>query len=430
MFRTESSISIPVSPEWVHQLLDWADQHFSYFSYLNPNDIAYPMGAFPHVFYAGNLTADLDHLDDLPKERPKIGIVSYDRKNRYENLHSQNPTWLECPETVFFSPEITIHLSANEATITAADPETCARAIAATGTKSQNPLGTYTLTASHGPRAYQNTFEEIQQHILDGDIYEMNFCMGFHGKLSYCDPVRFYLQLSSHSPMPFSALVKAKDLFLCCASPERFLKKQGLKLVSQPIKGSTRRGKSPEEDAMLRQSLLDSEKERAENLMIVDLMRNDLSRLAKTGTVSVPELFGIYSFRQITQMISTVACQLPKDTGFQEIISKTFPMGSMTGAPKIRCMELIEKYETFKRGWFSGCLVRLEASGDFDSCVIIRSMILNRARNIFYFGVGSAITADANAIDEYQECQLKASTIIQTLNHFYQQKTDPVKWPN
>lgn len=429
MSQVESTITLSINQKWIHQLLDWADQYFNYFSYFNPNGIAFPKDAFSHVFYAGMQAVDLDQIDLLPTGKPKIGIISYDRKNSYEKLYSEHDCRVKCPETLFFSPEITVRFSGDEASITASDPEACARAIASTRVKRPAAMGDFTLLASHGKEAYTRVFDKIQQHILDGDIYEMNYCMDFHGNLSYADPVGFYLQLCTHSPMPFSALFKAKDLFLTCASPERFLKKQGSTLLSQPIKGSVRRGSNPQEDAMLKKSLLESEKEMAENLMIVDLMRNDLSRIAQTGTVCVEELFGIYTFQQITQMISTVSCQLLPDTGFREIISKTFPMGSMTGAPKIKCMELIERYESFKRGWFSGCLGYIDASGDFDTCVIIRSLVMDRAKNTFYFGVGSAITADANASDEYQECQLKASTLIQTLNYFYQLKTDPVKWP-
>lgn len=430
MSMAERTLPLSIHPQWVHQLLDWADQHFSYFSYFNPNGMAYPNGAFKHVFYAGNQAVDLDHLDELPAGKPKIGIISYDRKNRYEDLDSKHDPRIDCPETLFFSPEITVSFSGDTAHLTAAEPEVCAKAITSIRADDRDSRGSYSLQASHDASAYARVFDKVQQHILDGDIYEMNFCMDFHGRLSYCDPVRFYLQLCAHSPMPFSALFKAKDLFLSCASPERFLKKQGLTLLSQPIKGSIRRGSDPEEDAWLKKTLLESEKEMAENLMIVDLMRNDLSRLAQTGTVCVDELFGIYSFQQITQMISTVSCQLLPGIGFEEAIAKTFPMGSMTGAPKIKCMELIEAYESFKRGWFSGCLGYVDASGDFDCCVIIRSLVMDRAAKTFYFGVGSAITADANAADEYRECQLKASTLIQTLNHFYQLKTDPVKWPH
>src|SRR5690606_31061331 len=149
------------------------------------------------------------------------------------------------------------------------------------------------------------------------------------------------------SPMPFGVLLKAEEKYVLGASPERFLKKNGNKIIAQPIKGTTKRGRTPGEDQRLRQMLQNSEKERAENLMIVDLMRNDLSKISLTGSVKVEELFGIYSFAQVSQMISTVSSTLPSSTDFAEIIQKTFPMGSMTGAPKIRCMELIDQYENF-----------------------------------------------------------------------------------
>ncbi|MEX0884170.1 MAG: anthranilate synthase component I family protein, partial [Cyclobacteriaceae bacterium] len=236
-------------------------------------------------------------------------------------------------------------------------------------------------------------------------------------KRSPCCPIELYFSLCQYSPMPFSALFKAADLAILTASPERFLKKTGNQLLTQPIKGSIRRGDNDEEDKFLQEGLANSEKEKSENLMIVDLMRNDLSRVSQVGEVQVAELFGIYSFQQITQMVSTVSCTLKPGLTFEDIIARTFPMGSMTGVPKIKCMELIDHYEKFKRSWFSGTLGYIQPNGDFDFCVIIRSLIVDCSRKEFYFGVGSAITFDANAKDEYQECLLKADGIIKALKN-------------
>jgi para-aminobenzoate synthetase component 1 len=255
----------------------------------------------------------------------------------------------------------------------------------------------------------------IQQHILEGDIYELNFCQAFRFEHQSWDPIVGFLDLMRVSLMPFSALYKANNLYLLASSPERFLKKSGSKLIAQPIKGTIRRGQTHSEDNSLRLQLLNSEKERAENLMIVDLMRNDLSKVSEIGSVQVEELFGVYPFPKVHQMISTVSSTVKNEVSFKEIIHATFPMGSMTGAPKIKCMELIERYENFKRGWFSGTLGVIEPGGDFDFNVIIRSIVFDKQLGKGYFAVGSAITYDADPASEYDECMLKASAILEVL---------------
>lgn len=216
--------------------------------------------------------------------------------------------------------------------------------------------------------------------------------------------------------MPFSALFKAKSQWIVSASPERYLKKNGGKIIAQPIKGTIKRGKSEPEDTANKEVLASSEKEQAENLMITDLMRNDLSKVSKTGTVEVKELFGIYPLPRVFQMISTVTSQLKEGVSFSDILHASFPMGSMTGAPKIRTMEIIDELESFKRGWFSGAFGVIEENGDFDFSVVIRSIIADLEVKKLYFGVGSAITYDADAAQEYDECSLKAQAILEVLS--------------
>lgn len=406
-----------IFPNWKANMLSWAEENFPYFCYFNPNGVVYPQGTFPHKLFAGNHACSIEEIDLLPTGLPKIGIIGYDQKNRYEKLKSQHPHWVECPDSLFFSPLLTIEISEEEVVIQGENPSKVWEEIVAFQPSKRKPGANYTLQASHSKSQYKAVFEKIQTHIKQGDVYEMNFCLGYQGTFESFDPLTLYLDLCAISPMPFSAYFKAEKLALLCSSPERFLKKTGNQLITQPIKGSTRRGGSPKEDTALKTALAESEKEKAENLMIVDLMRNDLSRLAQVGKVEVDELFGIYSFRQITQMISSVSCTLKPGLTFEDIISKTFPMGSMTGAPKIKCMELIDHYESFRRSWFSGTLGYIDPSGDFDFCVVIRSLILDSLTNRFYFGVGSAITSDANFSDEYNECQLKAASMIRAIKN-------------
>ncbi|MEX2513701.1 MAG: anthranilate synthase component I family protein [Cyclobacteriaceae bacterium] len=413
-FSTET---FEITQQWIKKMLAWVNETYPYFCYFNPNGLDYPHGAFHHTLYAGKKAVPLEQITLLPNEKPKIGIIGYDQKNRYENLESKNPAWVDCPDSIFFSPEITISIHEKSATITGPEPNFIWSAIADLNQKINQSKRKVEIYPSHTSQEYEKVFNNIKEHILQGDIYEMNFCMGYHGKLSHLNPIELYFSLCQYSPMPFSALFKAKELVLLTASPERFIKKTGNQLLTQPIKGSTRRGDNDEEDRLLKEMLANSEKEKSENLMIVDLMRNDLSKVAQVGEVQVMELFGIYSFQQITQMISTISCTLKAGKSFEDVIANTFPMGSMTGVPKIKCMELIDQYENFKRSWFSGTLGYIQPNGDFDFCVIIRSLIVDCSRKNFFFGVGSAITFDSNARDEYQECLLKAEGLIKALKN-------------
>ena len=251
---------------------------------------------------------------------------------------------------------------------------------------------------------------------MEGNTYETNFCQAYSGCFDSWDPIAAFFKLNELSKMPFAALFKAKNQWLVSASPERFLKKNSSKLIAQPIKGTIRRDANPDEDAKNRERLISSEKERAENLMITDLMRNDLARVSQTGSVVVEELFGIYPFPRVWQMISTVSSELRSGISLEEIIQATFPMGSMTGAPKISTMKIIEREESFRRGWFSGAFGWIDENGDFDFSVVIRSIIADLEVKKLYFGVGSAITIDASAEQEYAECELKAQAIFELLH--------------
>ncbi len=215
--------------------------------------------------------------------------------------------------------------------------------------------------------------------------------------------------------MPFSAFSKVQERFLMCASPERYLAKRGTKIISQPIKGTARRGKSTDEDQKIISTLYNDEKERSENVMIVDLVRNDLSRTAAKGSVKVEELFGIKTFLQLHQMTSTIVSELDPKFDISDVLKTTFPMGSMTGAPKIRAMQIIEEFEKTKRGWYSGTIGYISPEGDFDLNVIIRSILYNLSEKYLSFMVGSAITIGAEAEKEYDECLLKSVAMKKVL---------------
>ncbi|EMS33556.1 Para-aminobenzoate synthase, aminase component [Mariniradius saccharolyticus AK6] len=342
-------------------------------------------------------------------------MVGYDYKNKIEALKSENPAMIACPDYVFWEAELSISweegilvFSHPEASMLATDFERFSEVL-----PDKNPR--VEVLGLESKETYSEKVKAIQQHIVEGDIYELNFCQAFHFQQYSWNPILGFLDLMRISLMPFSAFYKANNLYLLVASPERFLKKTGRRLIAQPIKGTIRRGKNEAEDEMLRLRLFDSEKERAENLMIVDLMRNDLSKVSEIGTVDVDELFGVYAFPKVHQMISTVSSTLRENVSLKDIFHANFPMGSMTGAPKIKCMELIERYENFKRGWFSGTLGVVQPNGDFDFNVIIRSIVFDKSIGKGYFAVGSAITYDADPAYEYEECLLKASAILEVL---------------
>ena len=260
-----------------------------------------------------------------------------------------------------------------------------------------------------------STVEEIKTHIKQGDIYVTNFCQEFFAENTVVDPLMVFLALNEISPNPFSAFFKYRNNFIICASPERFLAKRNDKLISQPIKGTAKRGKDAVEDESIKQELRNQTKEIQENVMIVDLVRNDLTRSAKQGSVKTEELFGIYSFTQVHQMISTVACELQEGISAAQAIKNAFPMGSMTGAPKIRSMELMEQYEHSRRGVYSGAIGYFSPDNDFDFNVVIRTLLYNRDKEYLSFHVGSAITYHADAEKEYEECLLKAQAILEVL---------------
>jgi para-aminobenzoate synthetase component 1 len=243
----------------------------------------------------------------------------------------------------------------------------------------------------------------------------MNHCQEFYESPCKINPYETYIKLNSISPTPFSAFGKFHDKFLLCASPERYLKKEGRRVVSQPIKGTCPRGKNDEEDKLLSEKLRNDLKERSENIMIVDLVRNDLSRIAQKASVNVDELCEVYPFRQVNQMISTISCLANEENDIVEIIKATFPMGSMTGAPKVRAMQLIEEHERTKRGLFSGAVGYIDPQGDFDFNVVIRSLFYNKAKKYLSFSVGGAITNGSDPESEYDESILKAKAINQVL---------------
>lgn len=325
------------------------------------------------------------------------GFLTYDLKNNIEALQSKHVDRIQFSPIAFFKAEKESEFSTLEELT---DMNTDA-------------LPKIQFKARVSKAEYIEKIQQIQALITEGEVYEMNFCVEFYAENVEIDPLTTFKKLIGISPTPFSCLVKEDDKWLICASPERFLKNTKGKLQSEPIKGTARRSTEIDEDIRMRDELYNSEKERAENLMIVDLVRNDLAKVCQAGSVHVDELFGIYSFKQVHQMISTISGQSKENTNTAAILKATFPMGSMTGAPKIRAMQLIEELENTRRGIFSGSVGYLAENGDFDFNVVIRSLMYHQTQKYLSYQVGSAITIDSDPEKEYEECLLKAKAILQ-----------------
>ncbi len=296
-----------------------------------------------------------------------FGHFSFDLKSETENSPSALPDRIRFPDMYFFVPEIIllIHPGQLEIGMEGDRHEEVWEEILNAAPKTEEPNVKRAAVQKRISREeYIQTIRQLQHHIQRGDCYEINFCQEFYIENWDPDPLGLYEALNRISPSPFSAFYKTGDKYLLCASPERYLKRTADLILSQPIKGTAARDlENPIRDEDLKAGLADSEKDKAENVMVVDLVRNDLSKICERDSVRVSELFGIYSFAQVHQMISTIVGRPLPGLHWTDLVKGSFPMGSMTGAPKKRVLELIEQYEKTKRGLFQG-----------------RSAILNRTR--------------------------------------------------
>ncbi len=406
-------------------MLNWIQQ-FSTFCLLDSHGYpsAYPGSDFFAAAGARRLlkisnSHALDALQAFISEKKSwlFGCLGYDLKNETGAVCTNNPDCTGFPDLFFFEPEILICSTSNTLQIVAARPEKIWIEITSAPQACQGAgRARVQVQQKFSREAYLQVIESLQKHIARGDCYEINFCQEFFSEHAQIDPVVVYRQLCELSPNPFSGILRMDHQWLLCASPERFLKKTGNRIISQPMKGTAARnhtGKAADEAARL--SLFNSGKDRSENIMVVDLVRNDLSKICRKGSVLAEELYTIQQFPQVFQMLSTVSGALKDDVSFTDIIRATFPMGSMTGAPKIRVMQLIDQYEKAKRGFFSGALGYMNPSGDFDFNVVIRSVLYNAASGYLSFQTGSGITCYSEAEKEWDECILKAKAICEVL---------------
>ena len=415
--RTYASFPINDRELFKRQLLAWAGPFNSYCFLDNQG---YPSkSSFEYLLAAGAIDSctSLRQLKRWAAGRHDwlFGHIGFEMASEIEDLPPNTlPDEVGFPDLFFFVPEIIIEVQKDEVRIGSEGVGQAAiyHSITAIVPPEPTRLPSPVFTARYTREEYLSTVTELRRHILRGDCYEINFCMEFFARSISLDPLSMWWALSRSSPNPFSACYRTGGHYLFCASPERFLQKKGNTLLSQPIKGTAPRiPTDPEADRLQARTLYQSPKDRAENVMVVDLVRNDLSRICIPGTVHVPELYGIYDFPQVYHLISTVAGEIAAGLDWTDAIKAVFPMGSMTGAPKNSVLRLIRRYERSRRGLFSGTVGYVDPSGDFDFNVVIRSLLYNKEKEYLSYQVGSGITWYSDPAAEYEECLLKAEGI-------------------
>lgn len=414
-------------------LLQWAQQFYEV-AWLDSNKHTSKYSTYEAVLAVDALTAiktdTSNAFEDLKTYQSEtkdwiFGYLTYDLKNNVEKLVSKNSDGIEFPDLYFFQPKKIIRIVENtlefDYLIMVDDEleddykEISKYAFEAIEKEEKINKKNVSIKMRIFKDEYFKQVTKMLDYIHKGDIYESNFCQEFYIENQEINPLKVYNRLNSISTPPFASFFKLDDKYLLCASPERYIKKVGNKVISQPIKGTAKRAETLEEDEQLKYNLEHDEKERAENIMIVDLVRNDLSKSAIKGSVQVEELCKVYSFDQVHQMISTVVSEVDNNKNPVDIIKDTFPMGSMTGAPKVSAMTIIEELEAFKRGLYSGSVGYFSPEGDFDFNVVIRSILYNASKKYVSFSVGSAITSKSTPEFEYQECLLKAKAMREVL---------------
>jgi para-aminobenzoate synthetase component 1 len=407
-------------------MLSWVNQ-FNICCFLDNHQYQLQPHAFECVAAAGSketFTASagnvFEPLKAFSQKNPSwlFGHFSYDLKNEIEVLQSMHTDHLSFPDAFFFVPQTVMVLDQQFLHIHTEDKsekKVFDEINAAVLDSAETQTG-FNIQSRFSRPEYLETIHQLKKHILSGDCYEINFCQEFFQEDVALQPLETYLQLSNISPNPFGGFYKLNEKYLLCASPERYLWKQDAVIISQPMKGTSKRNLDfIGEDEKIKQELKTSVKDKSENVMVVDLVRNDLSKISEEGSVKVDELYAVYSFPQVHQMVSTISGKPIEALNWTDYIKATFPMGSMTGAPKKKVMELIEKYERSRRGLFSGTIGYVTPEGDFDFNVVIRSILYNSERKYLSYQVGSAITFHSDPEKEYEECLLKAAAIKKVL---------------
>lgn len=413
------------------KILSWAQQ-YDEIVWLDGNDFPSKEQCFRAILAVESFTGlktdtynGFEKLQDYQTTTADwiFGYLSYDLKNDVENLKSNNSDGLDFPDLCFFQPKKIFlffedYVEVQYLNFVADEMDSDWKLILETVLKDENKKNDIIEIHNRtSKKQYIQKVNKVLEYIKRGDIYEVNLCQEFYSENFSLEPLATFLHLNRISKPPFSAFLKMNEFFALSASPERYIKRNGTRVISQPIKGTAKRSNNKIEDQELANQLIADPKERSENIMITDLVRNDLSKLAEKGSVRVEELCGLYSFEQVHQLISTISCEVSPSLSSTEILKSTYPMGSMTGAPKVSAMKIIEELEDAKRGLYSGTIGYFTPNGDFDFNVVIRSILYNNLKKYVSFSVGGAITIKSIPENEYEECMVKARAMRHVLEN-------------
>ncbi|MCW5520606.1 anthranilate synthase component I family protein [Aureitalea sp. L0-47] len=430
MTRTSVTYTVELDEMLKRKLLHWAEQFYEV-AWLDSNEYAQDHSSYHAILAVDALTSiktDCENaFQDLDEYQSGIndwlfGYLTYDLKNDVERLSSNNHDGLGFPDLFFFQPKRLFLFSETSVEIKYLNM------ISDELESDWKQILDFKLPDAEQPSAQpikirlrtskDSYFEKVNRmlaHIERGDIYEANFCQEFYSEDVEIDPIGTFKHLNDISRPPFATYMKRGEHYAMSASPERYLRKNGREVISQPIKGTAKRFHNEVLDKEIISKLKNDPKERSENIMITDLVRNDLSRFAEKGSVVVEELCAVYTFEQVHQLISTVRCTVSEEAKPAELLRDTFPMGSMTGAPKVSAMKIIEELEDARRGLYSGAIGYFSPNNDFDFNVVIRSILYNSKLKYISYSVGGAITAKSVPENEYEECLLKAKAMREAL---------------
>ncbi|MCC3864042.1 aminodeoxychorismate synthase component I [Terrisporobacter petrolearius] len=390
--------------------LDFLQEELNKYKVENKTQLPFIGGA------VGYLSYDLgNYIEKLPRSA-KDDLNGYDLYfGLYDSVivvdHLKEKTYIATPDLDVKKEEnlvLNIENKIDEAEINGVNP-ICYEEKEVSPTK---------LKSNFTKKEFENSVEKVRQYIKNGDIYQANLTQRFSGKTTLSS-YELYRDLRKVSPAPFGAYLNFDDFNILSNSPERFIKCMDKKLETRPIKGTRPRGKNKEEDLKLQEELRNSEKDKAELLMIVDLERNDIGRISKIGSVKVPELFVIEPYANVNHLVATVVGELDEDKDAVDAIKATFPGGSITGAPKIRAMEIIDELEPTQRNAYTGSIGYIGFNGDMDLNIAIRTVI--KKEDDVYFQVGGGMTWGSDPREEYQETLDKAQSIMRALRGYYEE---------
>jgi para-aminobenzoate synthetase component 1 len=426
--ESHSRVCLALAPAAREDFLAKALHRFSgdsAFVLLHSGNFPDPLGTYEWLLATG-AEATFDSWEAIPRRGGKwlFGHLNYEACRQTGGYHlpvegasKERPS--EWPEVHFFHPQLVISCRRGSGeisieTFSEAVPDAAAlrMEIEALAVPPPAPLPHLKFQKDLSENAYLETIEKLRTHIWEGDCYEINICNYREASTGeHMDPLAVWTRLSQSSPAPFGMFYKTSSHWAVGASPERYLRVVDNTVWSQPIKGTAPRGATLEEDVALKEVLRTSPKEQAENVMIVDLTRSDLARVCEVGSVEVEELFGVYTFPKVHQLISTVRGTLAAGKTVFDALIASFPMGSMTGAPREKVMELIAQYERRERGLFSGTVGYIEPAGNADFNVVIRTVFGDSQTGKVHFNTGGAITWHSEARAEWAEMCLKGAAI-------------------